>query len=67
MANNDCVLGNKNAIEIKNLKESIMETNKTIKAIFTKMDNLKAWVIGSLFTFLSSLCVGLIIVIMRKA
>jgi len=66
MANGDCVLGNQNATEIKNLKESVTDTGKTIKRIFEKIDNLKAWVVGTLITFLSSLSIGLIIVLARK-
>jgi len=40
--------------------------NTTIQRIFNKIDNLKAWVVGTLITFLTSLSAGLIIVLMRK-
>ncbi len=66
MANGDCVLGNKNATKIDNLKEDFTGMNTTIQRIFNKIDNLKAWVVGTLITFLTSLSAGLIIVLMRK-
>ena len=66
MANGDCVLGNKNATKIDNLKEDFAGMNTTIQRIFNKIDNLKAWVVGTLITFLTSLSAGLIIILMRK-